>query len=179
LTGGFRLPTSLLLRRLHRVPLVNFLHDAFRPPHRVGDGAHRGGNPRSAVVLRQFAGRQNRGGDQQHALSTFVHQSSLALSLFVRYKLSRVDVGAPRARCATCEPDARRPFQLVTKVKNKGRNTTANPKLVPAAKSPQNQIQGGTASARLCRFCANQPQQFHTKLHNLKLRSWTNSLIPQ
>ena len=33
---------------------INLLHDLFSPLDRIGDGAHRGGNPRSAVVLRQL-----------------------------------------------------------------------------------------------------------------------------
>ena len=80
--------------RLHRVTLVDLLHYPFRPPNRVGDGTHRRRNSRPTVVLRQLAGREDAGGDQQHALATFVHRISVAYSLFVRYtSYTRVGAG--------------------------------------------------------------------------------------
>jgi hypothetical protein len=65
--------------------VINFLHDSFCPSDRIGDGAHRGRNPRSAVVLRELSCREDAGGDQQHALATLVHFRSLAVSLCVRH----------------------------------------------------------------------------------------------
>jgi hypothetical protein len=56
-----------LLRRLHRVTPINLLQYPFCPADSVSDGAHRGRNPRSAVVLRQLPCREDAGGDQQHA----------------------------------------------------------------------------------------------------------------
>lgn len=46
------------------VPSINLLHYSFCPPDTVCNGAHRGRNPRSTVVLRQFACREDAGGDQ-------------------------------------------------------------------------------------------------------------------
>ena len=90
---------SLLLTCWSRTCLgmtpINLLHYPFCPPDTVGNGAHRGRNPRSTVVLRQLAGREDAGGDQQHALATLVHQSSLAFSPFVRHSAAgRADARA-------------------------------------------------------------------------------------
>jgi hypothetical protein len=67
-----------LLRRLHWVTSINLLHDPLCPAHRVGNGANRGRDTRSAVILRQFACREDAGGDQQHALATFVHRGMIS-----------------------------------------------------------------------------------------------------
>src|ERR1017187_9428268 len=39
---------------LRRPPPINFSHDLFSPPDRIGDGADGRGNPSPAVVLRQL-----------------------------------------------------------------------------------------------------------------------------
>jgi hypothetical protein len=65
--------------------LVNLFHDLLSPADRIGDCANCGGHSRCTVVLRQFSCRENAGGDQQHALATFVHFRSLAVSLCVRH----------------------------------------------------------------------------------------------
>jgi hypothetical protein len=70
-----------------RPPPINLSQDFLSPPYRIGDGAHGCRNLLCAFVLCQFAGRQNRGGDQQHALATLIHPGSLALSPYVRHKL--------------------------------------------------------------------------------------------
>ena len=84
------LPPHLRLRRLRRMPPINLLHDPLSPSDGIGDGAHRRRNSRSAVVLCQFTSRQNRGGDQQHALPALIHLGSLALSSFVRHIVGAV-----------------------------------------------------------------------------------------
>jgi hypothetical protein len=63
----------LLLFRLCRMSPINLFHYPLCPPDTVRDGAHRRRNPRSAVVLRQLACREDAGGDQEHALATFIH----------------------------------------------------------------------------------------------------------
>ena len=40
--------------RFHGMLPINLLHDPLGPSDRVGNGAHRGRHPCSAVVLRQF-----------------------------------------------------------------------------------------------------------------------------
>ena len=60
---GFRL-TSRLLRGFCRVTPVNLLHQSLCPSDRIGDGAHRGRNPRSTVVLSQLTRSKDAGGDQ-------------------------------------------------------------------------------------------------------------------
>lgn len=73
------------MRRLHRVTLVDLLHDPLSPPDRIGNGTDRRGNPRPAVVLRKLASREDRGSDEKNSFSSFVHQESLAPSSFVRH----------------------------------------------------------------------------------------------
>ena len=80
-----RLSTHLRSHKLRRVTPINLLHDPLCPPDSICNGTHRGWNPCSAVVLRQFSRRKNAGSDQQHALATFVHEISVAYSPFVRY----------------------------------------------------------------------------------------------
>ena len=65
---------------------INLIHDLLSPADRIGDGAHRGRNPCSAVVLRELSCREDAGGDQQHALATLVHLGSLALSPCIRHR---------------------------------------------------------------------------------------------
>ena len=48
-----------LLDRLHRVTPINLFHDLLSPADRIGNGANRGRNSCSAVVLRQSACCQN------------------------------------------------------------------------------------------------------------------------
>src|SRR5208282_3316601 len=82
-----------LLRRLHWVTSINLLHDPLCPAHRIGNSAHRGGNSRSTVVLSQFSGCEDAGGDQQHALATLIHFRSLARSLYIRQWCDETEIG--------------------------------------------------------------------------------------
>jgi len=78
-----------------RVPLVDLLHYPLSPSDGIGDGSYGSRNPRSAVVLRQFASRKDTGGDQQHALPTLIHLRSLAFSPYVRHSAAgRADAHA-------------------------------------------------------------------------------------
>jgi hypothetical protein len=54
-------------------PLVYLFENLLRPPNRVRDRAHRGGNSLPRIVLRELSCRKDRSSDQQHALATFVH----------------------------------------------------------------------------------------------------------
>jgi len=67
------------------MPPINFFHYPFCPPDGIGNGAHRGRNPRPAVILRQLACREDAGGDQQHALATLIHSDQT--SIFAFYSL--------------------------------------------------------------------------------------------
>jgi hypothetical protein len=109
---------------------INLLHDPLCPADSICDGSNGCRNPRSAVVLCQLSGRQNRGSDQRHALATLVHLRSLAVSPFVRYTPAGEWMGAPSTPFAGSEPSSQMPFYLVTKVKNKGRNTSPDPNSV-------------------------------------------------
>jgi len=82
---GDSVAPSLLATGLYSPPPINFLHDPFCPPDGIGNGAHRGGHACSAIVLGEFPSREDAGGDQQHALATFVHARSLALSPYIRH----------------------------------------------------------------------------------------------
>jgi hypothetical protein len=64
---------------------INFFHNPFCPADSICYGSYGCRNPRSAVVLRQLACCEDAGGDQKHALATFVHTISVAFSSFVRY----------------------------------------------------------------------------------------------
>jgi hypothetical protein len=75
----------LLLRWLCGVSSVDLIHYLFCPPDSIGNGADRGWNPRSTFIQRQLSSREDAGGDQEHALATFVHSGSLAVSPCVRY----------------------------------------------------------------------------------------------
>jgi hypothetical protein len=57
-----------------QMTLVDLLHYPLSPSDGIGDGSYGSRNPRSAVVLRQFASRKDTGGDQQHALPTLIHE---------------------------------------------------------------------------------------------------------
>jgi hypothetical protein len=61
---------------------INLLHDPLSPSNSIGDGAHSGRNPRSAVVLRQLASREDTGGNQQDALATFIHIAQRSIFVF-------------------------------------------------------------------------------------------------
>ena len=114
----------LLLRGPHGVPSINLLHDPLCPAHAIRYGSYGSGNPRSAVVLRQFTSRQNRGGDQQHALATFVHARSLAFSPYIRHNAAGAWMDAPQNanRCIGAEqPDA---LLLGDKGRKQGLKTT-------------------------------------------------------
>ena len=63
---------------------INRPHDFFRPAHTICDCAHRCGDPRSAIVLRQLSRSENRGSNQQHTLAAFVHFLNVHLSLYLR-----------------------------------------------------------------------------------------------
>jgi len=52
---------------------INFSHDLFSPPDRIGDGTDGGRHPSPAIVLRQSPGSEDAGGDQQNSLSSLVH----------------------------------------------------------------------------------------------------------
>ena len=65
--------TVILSRAPRRPPPINLLHNLLCPADRVGDGAHRRRNPLPAVILRQLPCGKDAGGDQEHALATFVH----------------------------------------------------------------------------------------------------------
>jgi len=80
-----KLSARLLLRWLLRMTSVDLFHDPLSPADAVRYGSYGSRNLRSAVVLRQFTGRQNRGGDEQHALSTLTHLGSLTLSSYIRH----------------------------------------------------------------------------------------------
>jgi len=47
----------------------------------------------SAVKVCQLACREDAGGDQQHALATFVHPGSLALSPYIRHFIGKLALG--------------------------------------------------------------------------------------
>jgi hypothetical protein len=109
---------------------VDLFHDPLCPAHAVCYGSYGSRNPCSAVVLRQLPCRKDRSGDQQHALATLVHFRSLALSPYVRHDFQQRKEVEFSEHDPPRQPNARRPFQLVTKVKNKGRNTSADPNSV-------------------------------------------------
>jgi hypothetical protein len=69
-----RLSALLLLLSLRRVPSINLLHDPLSPADRIGNGAHRRRNPRSAVVLGEPSRCQDAGCYQENALATLVHE---------------------------------------------------------------------------------------------------------
>ena len=86
---------------------INLIHYPFCPPDRIGDGAHRGRNPCSTVVLSKLSRREDASGDQQHALATLVHLRSLAVSLYVRHCVRVVwMLVLGEERSATLERDA-------------------------------------------------------------------------
>jgi len=62
------------------------LHDFLGPPHRVRDCTDCRRNSLPAIKLSKFSGSEDTGRDQQHAFAALVHRSSLAVSLFVRYR---------------------------------------------------------------------------------------------
>jgi len=88
---------------------INLFHDPLCPANSIRYGSYGSRNPRSAVVLRQSSGRQNRGGDQQHALPALIHLRSLALSLCIRHDAAgRADADARGERSAMPEATSKR-----------------------------------------------------------------------
>lgn len=132
----------LLLRRLHRMPLVDLLHNPLCPPYCIGNGCDGSRNPRSTVVLRQLSGRENRRHDSDYALATFVHLGSLALSLCVRHRSESRRCGRSKARSATSTSGSRMPLLRGHKacLQRMKRPSRAEP--LPAAKSSQNRLAG-------------------------------------
>jgi hypothetical protein len=67
---------------------INFPHDPLRPLNRSGN---HGLGPRAWLGVEEIVGglqvtrHEDSRHDRQHAFSTFLHQESLAYSLFVRY----------------------------------------------------------------------------------------------
>jgi hypothetical protein len=91
------------------MPPINLLHDPLCPADSIRYGSYGSWHPRSAVVLCQFSSRQNRGGDQQHTLATFVHSGSLALSPYIRHGVAgRADARARGGEAAMPEPKPKR-----------------------------------------------------------------------
>lgn len=72
---------------IYRVTAINLLHDPFRPSDGIGNGCHSCRHPCSTVVLSEFPSREDARGNQKHALATFVHLGSLALSPYIRHRL--------------------------------------------------------------------------------------------
>jgi len=79
--------------RSYRMTPINLLHDPLCPADSIRYGSYGCRNPRPAVVLCQLSGREDRGGDQKHALATFVHARSLALSLYIRHQVQSSKCG--------------------------------------------------------------------------------------
>jgi hypothetical protein len=75
-----------------RPPLVDCLHDFFRPSHSICDGADRCGHSFTSIELSQFAGREDTRCDQQHTFPALVHLRSLLLSRFVRHYRHRCEI---------------------------------------------------------------------------------------
>jgi hypothetical protein len=122
---------------------VNRLHNLLCPPYSIGYGSYGSRNPRSTVVLRQFSSRQNRGGDQQHALATLVHFRSLALSPYVRYiakslKWRVLEDRSPRHRSRDDNALSTWSQKVPAPLKKPSR-----PEPCPAAKSPHNRLPDG------------------------------------
>ena len=61
---------------------VNRLHNLLCPADSICYGSYGSRNPRSAIVLRQLSCREDRRGDQQHALATFVHKDQRSIFSF-------------------------------------------------------------------------------------------------
>jgi hypothetical protein len=95
--------------RSYRMPPINLLHDPLCPADSIRYGSYGSWHPRSAVVLCQFTGRQNRGGDQQYALPALIHSGSLAVSLCIRHDaVVRADADARGERSAMPEATSKR-----------------------------------------------------------------------
>ena len=114
------------------MPSIYLIHDPLSPAHAIRDGSYRCRNTRSAIVLCKSAGRQNRGGDQQHTLATFVHSGSLALSPYIRHGVAGVRMPVLAEERLRCRSRNQSVLYVVTKVENKGRNLSAEPNLVRA-----------------------------------------------
>jgi hypothetical protein len=90
---------------------INLLHYPFRPPDRIGNGAYRGRNLCSAVILRQLPCREDAGGDQQHALAAFLHFGSVALSPCIRLE-AKVQLIFASQPCEGSHEGSFAPWQL-------------------------------------------------------------------
>ena len=78
----------------HRMPPINLFHYPLCPPDRIRYGSYGCRNPRPAIVLCQLSSGEDAGGDQEHALATFIHidqRSIFAFSSLDGY--TRIGVG--------------------------------------------------------------------------------------
>jgi hypothetical protein len=124
----------LLLHLLHRMPLINLLHNLLCPPDRIADRADCCRNPRAALVLRQLSCGENASGDQQHALAAFVHESRV--SSFALYSpLKSWHYGLHQQQCTNWAVPAPTRKEYIIATQAVMRYSTASPRFNVAVES--------------------------------------------
>ena len=87
----------VVLRRFGKLG-IEPLHYPLCDPNSVADHTRLARRHRSAVPVTKPPCRKYRGGDQQNTLASFVHDRTVAYSLFVRYTLPVATEGRPAVK---------------------------------------------------------------------------------